>query len=398
MRATARLFDADSHLFVFDATVLSCEPLAGGEYAVILDRTAFFPEGGGQDADRGTLGGVLVRDVQVSADGVICHTLPAPLSPGAVVRGEVDAAVRLERMQCHSGEHLVSGAVYAQYGFHNVGFHLGDEDVTLDFDGVLTREQLNGIEDTVNRYIRACLPVRAFYPAPEELATLQYRAKLALTENVRIVEIGDGDLLCDRCACCAPHVRNTGEIGLIKLLDCIHYKGGIRVHMLAGSRALRDYRQQFGAISEIAVALSVRREDAVGAFRRVQTENEELRHSLASLRRQMQDLRAAALPETDGNLCLFEEGLDMNGLRQLLNRAVHKCSGVCGVFTGSDEAGYAYVIGRRDPSLDLRRFTGTIRETLNARGGGSAEMLQGRAAASRSAIQSFFDSHTFSDG
>ncbi len=109
----------------------------------------------------------------------------------------------------------MSGAVYAQYGFHNVGFHLGDEDVTLDFDGVLTREQLNGIEDTVNRYIRACLPVRAFYPAPEELATLQYRAKLALTENVRIVEIGDGDLLCDRCACCAPHVRNTGEIGLI---------------------------------------------------------------------------------------------------------------------------------------------------------------------------------------
>ena len=138
MRAPARLFDADSHLFVFDATVLSCEPLAGGEYAVILDKTAFFPEGGGQDADRGTLGGVLVRDVQVSADGVICHTLPAPLSPGAVVRGEVDAAVRLERMQCHSGEHLVSGAVYAQYGFHNVGFHLGDEDVTLDFDGVLT--------------------------------------------------------------------------------------------------------------------------------------------------------------------------------------------------------------------------------------------------------------------
>ena len=233
MRATARLFDADSHLFVFDATVLSCEPLAGGEYAVILDKTAFFPEGGGQDADRGTLGGVLVRDVQVSADGVICHTLPAPLSPGAVVRGEVDAAVRLERMQCHSGEHLVSGAVYAQYGFHNVGFHLGDEDVTLDFDGVLTREQLNGIEDTVNRYIRACLPVLAFYPAPEELATLQYRAKLALTENVRIVEIGDGDLLCDRCACCAPHVRNTGEIGLIKLLDCIHYCSSSQI---AGNR------------------------------------------------------------------------------------------------------------------------------------------------------------------
>lgn len=395
MKATERLFDADSHLFVFDATVLSCEPLPGGAYAVILDRTAFFPEGGGQSADPGTLGQISVQDVQVDAHGVIRHTVMAPLSPGDIVCGKLDSAVRLERMQCHSGEHLVSGAIYAQYGLNNVGFHLGDEDVTLDFDGVLTRDQLNEIEDTVNYHIRSCLPVKAFYPAPELLTAMQYRSKLSLKDNVRIVEIGNGDLLCDRCACCAPHVANTGEIGLVKLLDFIHYKGGIRIHMLAGNRALRDYRQQYAAFSEIAVALSTRRDNTLEAFRRTQAETEELRRSLASLRRQVQDLRAAALPPTDGNLCLFEEGLDAQDLRQLLNRAISKCSGICGIFTGTDEAGYTYVIGRRDPSLDLRLFAGTIREKLNARGGGSSEMLQGRAAANRSTIQTFFDSHSF---
>lgn len=396
MDPTVRLFDADSHLFDFDATVLSCEPLTAGGFSVILDRTAFFPEGGGQDADPGTLGGMPVSDVQADPSGIIRHTVPHPLTPGVSVQGQVDATIRSERMQCHSGEHLVSGVIYARYGYRNVGFHLGDEDVTLDFDGVLSRKQLDEVEDEVNRFIRACLPVRAYYPAPDELAAMSYRAKLALTENVRIVEIGNSEILCDRCACCAPHVRNTGEIGLVKLLDFIHYKGGARIHMLAGSRAMRDYREQYTTVSDMAVSLSVRREDAAEAFRRIQAENAELRRAAGVLRRQMQDMRAAALPETSGNLCLFEEGLDAQDLRWLLNRAVSGCGGVCGVFSGSDEAGYLYVIGRRDPSLDLRLISGTIREELNARGGGSSDMLQGRAAASRSVIEAFFETHTFS--
>ncbi len=398
MEPTLRLFDTDSHLFDFTARVLRCDARAEGGYAVILDRTAFFPEGGGQAADCGTLEGIPVADVQTAADGQILHFLPSPLTPGAAVHGQLDAAVRLERMQCHTGEHLVSGLVHANYGFNNVGFHLGDEDVTLDFDGVLTRGELDAIEDEVNRRIRACLPVHAYYPAAAELAAMTYRSKLALTEHVRIVEIGDGETLCDRCACCAPHVRNTGEIGLIKLLDFMHYKGGVRIHMSAGSRALRDYRRRYATVAEIAAALSVRQEDAAAAFRRMQAENEELHRDAATLRRQMQDMRATALSETDGNLCLFEEGLNAQGLRQLLNRAVLKCGGVCGVFSGSDREGYAYVIGRRDPALDLRACADSIRAGLNARGGGSAEMLQGRAAASRADIQRFFEANTFGKG
>lgn len=398
MDPTVRLFDTDSHLFDFDATVISCEPLAKGGFSVILNRTAFFPEGGGQAADPGMLNGIPVSDVQVDPNGIIRHMVPLLLTPGTAVHGQVDAGIRLERMQCHSGEHLVSGVIHTRYGYRNVGFDLGDEDVTLDFDGVLSRKQLNEVEDEVNRLIRACLPVRAYYPAPDELAAMSYRAKLALTESVRIVEIGNSEILCDRCACCAPHVRNTGEIGLVKLLDFIRYKGGSRIHMLAGSRALRDYRQQYTTASEIAVSLSVRREDAAEAFRRMQAENEALRHAAGILRRQIQDMRAATLPETDGNLCLFEDGLDAQDLRQLLNRVVSKCNGVCGVFSGSDEVGYLYVIGRRNPALDLRQISKAILEGLNARGGGSAEMLQGRASARRSVIESFFETHTFSSG
>lgn len=391
MQKTLRLFDRDSHLFRFSARVLSCEPQDGG-YAVLLDQTAFFPEGGGQGADPGTLGGLPVLDVQVTPDGVIRHALPAPLPVGETVTGELDAAVRLERMQCHTAEHMISGVIHRRYGYSNVGFHLGDGDVTLDFDGLLTREQLDGIEDEVNGLVAACLPVRAYYPTPDELAGMTYRAKLELTENVRIVEIGTADRPVDACACCAPHVTNTGEVGAVKLLDFLHYKGGVRIHMLAGARALRDYRWRYAVVAEIAAALSVKQENAAEAFRRARADSEELRRELGALRRQVQELKAAALPETPGNLCLFEPELDAQGARQLLNRVLPKCGGVCGVFSGSDETGYSYVIGRRDPALDLRQMADAVRAGLKARGGGSAEMLQGRAQASRQEIQDFFDS------
>lgn len=391
MQRTIRLFDQDSHLFRFTAEVLSCEPQGDG-YAVILDQTAFFPEGGGQGADPGWLGGIPVTDVQVTPEGVIRHLLPAPLPAGDTAVGQLDAVIRSERMQCHTAEHMISGVIHRRYGYNNVGFHLGDEDVTLDFDGVLSRSELDEIEDEVNRQVSACLPVRAYYPTSDELARMTYRAKLALTENVRIVEIGTEDDLADVCACCAPHVANTGEVGVIKMLDFLHYKGGIRIHMLAGARALRDYRKRYATVAEIAAALSVKQEDAAEAFRRTQANSEELRREIGALRRQVQDLKAASLPETSGNLCLFENELDAQGLRRLLSRAVVKCGGLCGVFSGSDENGYSYVIGRRDPALDLRKLANTIRTGLNARGGGSAEMLQGRAQATKREIEAFFDS------
>ncbi len=416
---TQRLFDTDSHLFTFAATVLACEPGEGNTLLVILDATAFFPEGGGQYADPGTLGGCPVLDVRETG-GVIVHTVKlekaapeetlsediagtdvrpedtaveaaAVFTPGATVEGRLDAATRMVRMQNHSAEHILSGIIHRRYGLSNVGFHLGDGDVTLDFDGVLTRAQLDEVEDEANAVIRACLPIRASYPAPDELATLSYRAKLDLTENVRIVEIGDGDAPVDRCACCAPHVSNTGEIGLVKMLDVRHYKGGIRIHMLAGAWALADYRRRYTDTATIAAALSVKQEEVAAGFDRLLAEIEDRKRSVSALRAKVQELTVAAIPVTDGSVCYFEEDLDANEMRHLLNRLKQKCGRLCGVFVGNDASGYRFVIGRGDASVDLKLHAKDMSTALLASGGGSSEMQQGRSQATRAVIEAYFE-------
>ena len=400
---TIRLFDQDSHLYTFTATILSVTPgKAPDTLDVVLDATAFFPEGGGQYPDRGELGHVPVVDVQ-EKDGVIIHTLsaaPLHLSPtafkaGDVVTGQVDANVRFARMQNHSGEHIISGLIHRLYGYKNVGFHLGDRgdfpDVTLDFDGVLTREQLNAIEDEANAIVAACLPVTAYYPDPAELAAMTYRAKLDLTEGVRIVRIGTEEDIKDTCACCAPHVSNTGEIGTIKLLDFIHYKGGVRIHMLCGSWAMVDYRRRYTAVASMAASMSVKQDEVTAGFERMRVEMEALKHSMYELRTKLEAQIVSSITPTEGSICLFEEGLEANDLRRLLNAAVGKCGRLCGVFSGNDESGYRYVIGRGDPSIDLKKHVKEINAALSAKGGGSSEMLQGSCTATRAQIQDFFD-------
>ncbi len=399
---TIRLFDENSHLYTFETTVLSAEPgKTPDTLNVVLDATAFFPEGGGQYADPGTLAGCPVTDVQERGD-VITHTVsisslngkPHPFTVGATVTGEVDAATRLSRMQNHTGEHIISGIVHRLYGYRNVGFHLGDRgdrpDVTLDFDGVLTREQLNAIEDEANAIVAANLPVKAYYPAPDELAALSYRAKLDLTEGVRIVQIGTDDDVKDRCACCAPHVDHTGEIGLIKMLDFIHYKGGVRIHMLAGSWALADYRRRYTAIASMAAAMSVKQEEVTVGFDRLQAEIEDKKRIIAVLRGKLEDHTVAAITPTEDSLCLFDEGLEALEMRRLLNRATEKCGGLCGVFSGNDKDGYRFVIGRGDPSIDLKKMIKDINASLSARGGGSSDMLQGSCTATRAVIEAYF--------
>ena len=232
---TERLYNKNAYLRAFSARVLSVSECMGG-YLVETDATAFFPEGGGQGADRGTLGGFEVLDVQ-EREGRIFHLLGGAPNVGGVVSGEVDFALRFERMQCHTGEHIVSGILHRLYGAENVGFHLGDI-VTLDIDVV---------EDLANEAVFKNIPVEISYPAPEALASMTYRAKLDLTENVRIVTIGD----VDACACCAPHVAYTGEIGLIKILEFEKHRGGTRIWMQAGARALRDYREKYRNIAAI---------------------------------------------------------------------------------------------------------------------------------------------------
>ena len=235
---TEKLFYQDSHRSTFTAIVQEVRP-SGNGYEIILDRTAFFPEGGGQSSDTGSLGGVSVSDVQ-EIDGKIIHYTDGPLVEGTEVEGCIDWTERFSKMQQHTGEHIVSGLIHKIYGYHNVGFHLGTDSVTLDFNGVVPKEKLHEIEQLANEAVAKNLPVQVLYPTDEELSKISYRSKIEIEGQVRIVVIDGYDV----CACCAPHVKQTGEIGLIKLVGMQNYKGGVRISMLCGFRALEDYYQK----------------------------------------------------------------------------------------------------------------------------------------------------------
>lgn len=379
---TIRLFDADSFCRRFEARVLDCEASGEGNWRVMLDRTAFFPEGGGQGADRGTLDGVPVLDVR-ERGGEILHTLPRPLPIGAAVMGELDWALRFRRMQGHSGEHIVSGLVHRLYGYDNVGFHLGDAEITLDFNGALTRAQLDEIESLANGAVLQNIPVRAEYPDPAALAAMEYRSKLALTENVRIVTIEGYD----RCACCAPHVQSTGQIGLVKLLDCIRYKGGVRIWMLCGQLALADYRARYAETAAISALLSVPQNEVSAGVSRLAEELEEQKRTVAALRGTLARLRAEAIPPCEGNLLLFNP-VERAQLKEFANAAADRCGGVCGILLGDNGAGYQYTLISRH--ADLRTRVRDWNTALNGRGGGSGEMAQGSVRCTESDIRRVF--------
>lgn len=379
---TEKLYDKDSHQADFTARVLSCTPKGKG-YQVLLDRTAFFPEGGGQAPDTGLLGGVRVRDVQETAEGIV-HTTDGPLTPGETVSGQIDWEVRFARMQNHSGEHIVSGLIHQTYGYQNVGFHMGEDGMILDFDGELNRTQLEKIERLANQAVWRNLPVTAEYPPPEALAALNYRSKLDLTESVRIVTIPGVDV----CACCAPHVRQTGEIGIIKILDHMRHRGGTRLRVLCGGAALEDYCGKHWSIAAISASLSAKQGETAQAVERMSEALQSTRKSLGEVQRALIRSKVETLPPTAGNLVLFEEVLNPDGLRELVSAAMEKVEGICAGFTGSEKDGFRYVLGSR--TVNLRERAKQINGALHGKGGGAPEMIQGSAQCTRREIRAFF--------
>ncbi len=376
---TERLYFTDSHLSEFSAAVTGC--IRTGElYEIALDRSAFFPEGGGQKGDSGYIGSVRVLDT-LERGGEVFHIAAQPVSVGSICDCRIDWAQRFSRMQSHSGEHIVSGIVHGDYGFENVGFHMGEDGMIVDFSGYLTEDELKLVELKANRAIWENRRITARFPSPDELRAMDYRSKLELTENVRIVEIEGLDL----CACCAPHVSFTGEIGMIRILESIRRRDGVRIRMLAGEAAYLEAAESSRELRRVSSLLSVKPEGALTAVEDVLRKRDELSYRLGGFKRAEIARFAENIGYTEDNLLLFRPDFDLDELRLLANSVLPKCGKmVCG-FTGSDSEGYKYVIAQRGG--DLREKAKELNALLRGRGGGKPEMIQGSFSATEEEIR-----------
>lgn len=381
---TEKLFYKDSHMSTFSAVVKSCEQTKKG-YEAVLTRTAFFPEGGGQSADTGWLNGIEVTDAR-ERDGEVYHLVKEPLTPGETVEGKINYKERFSKMQQHTGEHIISGLVHGMYGYDNVGFHLGAEEVTMDFNGLLTKEQLREIEYLANEAVAKNLDVEITYPSKEALNDLEYRSKIEIEGQVRIVTIPGYDV----CACCAPHMDTTGEIGLIKLTNIQNYKGGVRISMLCGFRALADYTTKEDNTRAIGAELSAKEDKLVEAVIRQKEEVAALKLENSSLWRQILQFKSREISGGQSHTWYFDPAFTGDIAREFANLLMAKDITICGIFFGTDQSGYRYVISSK--TTDVRDMTKQLNTTFNGRGGGKPEMTQGSLSGTKEQIITYLES------
>lgn len=375
---TEKLYYVNQYQTDGTATVLSCTPCVDG-FEVILDRTIFYPTGGGQPCDTGTIGGIPVRAVE-EREGQVIHFCQDALAIGTAVEMRIDWQRRFSLMQQHSGEHLVSGLIHARYGFENVGFHMGAETVTIDFSGEVG--DLAGIERAANEAIYRNIPSEYLYPDAETLPKLAYRSKKELSGCVRLVRFGQIDL----CACCGLHVARTGEIGLIKLLSCVKFHNGSRIELLCGKRALDYLSAVYLQNRAVSAQLSAKPLETADAVRRLCTELEEMKYRAAGLDQALIDRQAADFQDC-GNVLLFEPPMPSDRLRRLTDAITQRCGGRCAVFSGEDGE-YKFAIG--ESGGNLQPLVRAMSAALGGRGGGKPNFVQGSVRATRAQIAAYF--------
>lgn len=378
---TRRLFYEDVYIKEFEAIVLSCEEREG-RYYTILNETAFYPEGGGQPADKGMIESEKVIDVQY-IDGELYHITEKPFEEGSQVVGRIDWDWRFDLMQQHSGEHIVSGMIHEKYGYENVGFHMGEEVITIDLSGMLTWEQAIEIERKVNAYIWMNQKVNIFYPDERQRKFIPYRSKKELTGEIRLVEFPGADL----CACCGLHVTHASQIGLVKILSCKKFREGVRMELLSGKRALEYLSESAVQNSKVAVNLSVKESETEGAVKRLLKEIYDLKGQLAQ--EKQKNFIAKAVACTDkGNVFLIESAMEAAEVRKCTDAILDTCGGSAAFFAGDDENGYKYAVGQRDG--DVRELVKKLNSALNGRGGGKPFFAQGSVKTVEKEIKSFF--------
>jgi len=378
---TEKLYYQDPFLREFTAAVLSCEEVKGS-YKVVLDRTAFYPEGGGQPADHGVLGDAAVTDVH-EKNGVVFHTCDRSLEIGQTVTGSIDWPRRFDHMQQHSGEHIISGILCSDYHCDNVGFHLGADTVTIDYNADISWEQALDAEHKANEVIWADRAVEIGYPSPAELAALEYRSKKELTGSVRIVTFPAADC----CACCGTHVLRAGQVGLVKVLSCQRFREGVRLEIVCGRRALAYLSAVYDQDRAVAQRLSVKPQDTFAAVERLEAELSAAKVRQAQLEEQV-FAGIAAENAGKGDVLLFQPAMKSDSVRKLADAVAHRCGGLAAVFAGED-GHYAYALVRAD-GADISALVKELNRSLNGRGGGRNGFAQGSVQAQSGAVRRFF--------
>lgn len=386
-----KLYETRSYMKSNRTVVTSCETVDGRNY-IKLEDTIFFPEEGGQYADTGYLmtdtDRIRVLDGQLK-DGEILYLVDREIPAGTEVNCELDWEQRFMRMQHHTGEHILTGVIHNRYGFNNVGFHLSDESpMTLDLDGMLTPEQIAEMELAANEVVYKDLPVTDSYPTKEELASITYRSKIEIDGQVRLITVGEPDEPVDICACCAPHAAHTGEVGLIKVISSQKYKGGIRLFVLCGKRAFVYLQEQTRIMNQLSKTFSTSMDKVFGCVQSQIKEAADLKYRVAELMEKSLADRIRSLPDTK-HACIFtDEELSGVTAKNCFNALTARFDGYVGLFIGNDEKGYRFNAG--STSLDSRKLMSGMKEALDAKGGGSSEMVQGKTTAARSDIEALF--------
>lgn len=377
---TEKLYYEDAFLREFTATVRSCQAVKGG-FAVVLDRTAFYPEGGGQPADTGTLGGVAVTDTR-ERDGEVVHTCDGPLTVGAQVTGTIHWERRFDHMQQHSGEHIVSGFICGKYHCDNVGFHMGHQLVTIDFNAAIPLEDLPELETAVNQYLWENREVEIRVLNGEALQQAEFRSKKFIPGDVRLVSFPGADC----CACCGTHVRSAAQVGLVKLLTCQKFRDGVRIEMACGGRALAYCTAVLEQNTRVSQMLSAKALDTAAAVERLHGEVYALRGRVAQLEETDFQHQAEALAGA-GDVLVFQPEMSSESVRKLCDAILSTCGGRCAVFAGVEGA-YKYAMGVQEG--DLRPLVKELNAALQGRGGGKPNFVQGSVCATEAEIRLFF--------
>lgn len=408
MGKTIKLFENSSYITKFNATVLECQNVEQNDpnfniysFRIVLDKTAFFPEGGGQPPDKGFISPInldspyqnadsyaKVFDV-IENDGIIYHYVNNPLESQSIVECKIDWNFRFMLMQHHTGEHIVSGLVNRYFGLSNVGFHMGENYITVDFDGKLTEENLDFIERKANDIVYKNLGVKIDCPSKDELDILNYRSKKEIDGEIRVVSVPGADI----CACCGTHVRYTGEIGIIKFLSSQNYKGGTRVYILCGKRAFNDYNDKNKVLYDISNQLSCKPEFSDKAVTQLKIDRDKLRSENISLLNKLFKLRADTIDKNLSKVLLFEENLSASDLQKFASILTEQRNGAVLLFSGNDEDGYKYVIA--SSTLNISYIVEKFNETFDARGGGKQNFVQGTVKAEKSDIIAYFQPFDF---